>query len=126
MKKHILIVEDEVATARMLELMLRSKEYSSTCANNGLEGLDLLKADPGKYQMVLLDWMMPVMPGEQFLHEFFANPEFNEIPVILQTGLSDTPEIKQALDNGVKCCLKKPYERKELLSAIENVLKLCG
>ncbi|HTE58615.1 MAG TPA: response regulator [Verrucomicrobiae bacterium] len=65
--KHVLIVEDEKPLSHALELKLQHEGFATTVAPNGQKCLELLRAN--KYDVVLLDMMMPVMDGFQVLQK---------------------------------------------------------
>lgn len=122
MQAHILVIDDESSACRMIELMLKSKKYAATCVTNGQEGLKLLQQSPDAFQLILLDMMMPVMDGLEFMALLGVEHPFKHIPVILQTGTQCFDEINKALELGVRCCLRKPFSRTELISTIQLVL----
>lgn len=122
MQAHILVIDDEPGACRMIELMLKSKKYAATCVTNGQEGLKLLQQSPDSFQLILLDMMMPVMDGLEFMSSLNAEHPFKHIPVILQTGTQCFDEINKALELGVRCCLRKPFSRTELINTIQLVL----
>lgn len=122
MQTHILVIDDEPGARRMIELMLKSKQYAATSAIDGKEGLNLLKRTPNAFQLILLDMMMPVMDGLEFM-SLFANEEvIKDIPVVLQTGIQSIDEIDKALELGARCCIRKPFNRTELIRTIQLVL----
>src|SRR5260370_35631662 len=75
----ILIVEDDLDIRDALQEILEDEGYLPYAAANGAEALEVLDRVP-KPGLVLLDLMMPVMDGYQFLEIFRANPEFSAIP----------------------------------------------
>jgi CheY-like chemotaxis protein len=122
MSAHILIIEDEASTLSMIEMMLKSRNYQVSCACNGQEGIDLLENSADKIDLVLLDMMMPVLDGLGFLKIWHDHPKLKSIPVVLQTGLSNQNEIKQAKNLGIACCLSKPFSRAELYATVKDIV----
>lgn len=109
----ILIIEDDISIQKNLERLLKMKGYSILCANNGSEGLVKLN-ESSDIKLVLLDLMMPVMDG----HEFMASldPNFN-IPIIVLTAGRD--EVQSELVSSV---VRKPFQLAALLSKVNELL----
>ena len=83
----ILVVEDDVSTRRGLLAFLDEEGYSAVGAENGRHALDVLREiEPPS--LILLDLMMPVMDGWQFLTERAAVPRARDCPVVLLSGLA--------------------------------------
>src|SRR3954451_652607 len=100
----ILVIDDDQAMRDMLETVLLDEGYSVILARNGKEGLEL--AARQRPALVLLDLMMPVMDGWQFLDAIKQMPEFANLPVLL---LSASRQIAStAKDNPVKAYIPKP------------------
>jgi len=74
--------------------------------------------------VILLDWQMPIIGGLEALKLLKANPEIADIPVIIITGLEDDKVLEQAFDYGGVDFLQKPVMGVELMSRVDNVLKL--
>lgn len=113
MNKTILIVEDDKILQDVYKLALNSQGYDVRTANNGVEGLQLLKsAAPA---MVLLDIFMPVMDGK----EFMKNIDVNDYPgtkIIVYTNLSDSRTESEMLQLGAhKVILKASMSLQDLL-----------
>jgi CheY-like chemotaxis protein len=122
MVMHILVIDDEMMVLSSLKILLSSKDHIVSTANSGCEGLMLLKSNPGNYDIVLLDLMMPDMSGIEVLQDIKMNPILKDIPVILQTGMSDGEEIAKAKEMGVVCVLHKPHNAKEIRQLLEKIL----
>lgn len=87
----ILIVEDDPDLRGMLCDVLEAEGFPAVCAANGREALTSLQSlrDPADVCLVLLDLMMPVMSGHQFLEERKANPRLSDIPVVIMSAKWD-------------------------------------
>ncbi len=85
----ILIVEDDDDTRESLQELLELKGFRTLSAENGREGLRVLK-EAGWACVILLDWMMPVMNGRQFLRAISSDARYRDIPVIVVTAFSGT------------------------------------
>jgi signal transduction histidine kinase/DNA-binding response OmpR family regulator len=119
---NVLLVEDDAATRELMRRTLEKSGADVIEAENGQAGLERL----GETQphLIVLDLMMPVMDGFQFLSELGRNPEWRAIPVVVATAKSLTPEDCQALNGSVQKILQKDaYTRTELLGEVSSVLR---
>src|SRR4051794_16998858 len=96
---HILIIDDTESSRELLGRFLRKHGYKTSYASNGREGLDSLR--DFHPQLILLDMMMPVMDGVEFLSHLRADPTSSEIPVIVVSASSDPKMIQRATRLGV-------------------------
>lgn len=104
----ILIIEDNVVNRTLLSKILES-EYNVLEAENGKDGLDLLLARHEEITAVMLDIMMPVMDGFEFLQRV-KNYEFlKDIPIVVSTGNDDEGTEIKALEYGAWDYIIKPY-----------------
>ena len=115
--KSILIVEDEPDIRETLKELLVLEGYNVYTASNGLEGIRLLRTIPSPC-VILLDILMPVMDGNEFLKAKGNEDRIATIPVGIVSGIADTPP----LANGVAAYIKKPIEFELLL---KFVMKYC-
>lgn len=107
----VLIVEDDEDIRAAMAELLENEGFDVAVASNGLEGLEVLE-QMSLPCMVLLDLMMPVMSGEDFLKHVRQHPVFNPIPVIIVTASG-----KQPLP-GAQGILKKPFEIGDLFATV--------
>lgn len=117
MKKAVFLVEDDTSIVEALRMVLESYGYSVTVASNGLEALKLLRELSEKPRLILLDLMMPVMDGFQFLNERKLDPKLKEIPVVVFSA-DNRFESKVGNDENVVECLKKPVDIDDLLETV--------
>lgn len=110
----ILIVEDDAGIRESLHLLLESENYHVMAAANGKEALDLLKSGPHP-GLILLDLMMPVMNGWEFLDAIKEDSVVSAIPVIVVTAFSE-----EARGMQVKRVLKKPVDFDLLLTIVKQ------
>jgi diguanylate cyclase (GGDEF)-like protein len=116
----ILIVEDEVFLQTILKYELEDAGYEVCVAGDGLEGL---KAVEDRIpDLILMDVMMPGADGNEVCRRLKSAPRTRQIPIIMLTAMA-TPEDKiRSLDQGANDYVTKPFERKELLKRVENLL----
>jgi CheY-like chemotaxis protein len=112
----ILVVDDDQAMRHMLETVLLDEGYSVILARNGKEGLEQVRKQ--RPALVLLDLMMPVMDGWQFLEAIKEVPEYEDLPVLLLSASRQL--INTAKESQVKAYLSKPFELVKLLAYIEE------
>lgn len=119
----ILIVDDEPYNLEILSEYLEDCEYELTTAEDGLQALALMEDEPEKFDVVLLDRMMPGIDGLEVLKKMQAHPVLCHIPVILQTGMANKQDILDGLDAGAYYYLTKPFEGDMLLSVVKTALR---
>jgi len=115
--KNILVVEDNKEIQDSLKLALEMEGYNVFTANNGKEGLGQLSKIPTPC-MILLDLMMPVMNGWEFVDEINKNTMFTTIPIIVVSAYGDKKGTPKS--NGY---IQKPIDLDALL---DTVSKHCG
>ena len=117
--KHILIVEDEEGIVQFLKQGLEEESYRISSANNGSDGLELFKK--AKFDLVLLDWMLPKMTGIEVCQSI---REINsKIPIIFLTARDTVQETVEGLKAGANDYIKKPFSFDELLERIKVQLR---
>ena len=119
----ILIVDDESVCLDTMEMIVLSTKHKLIKAAGGKTGLEILKSHNNQIDLILLDLMMPDMYGLNVLYEIKKDEKLKNIPVVLQTGVSDRSEIDKALKYGAVAYIKKPYQRQEVLSVIDKFSK---
>lgn len=115
--KTILIVEDEKDIRDTYALALEIEGYTVVCAANGKDGLDLLPRTQGPC-LILLDLMMPVMNGWEFLKAMRKNDVLAVIPVVVVSAFGELAKCEN-----IENILKKPIELDTLLNIVK---KYCG
>lgn len=113
----ILVVDDEPFNRDIIKECLDDANYELCNAINGEDAWDQLQAEPGKFDLILLDRMMPKLDGMQVLAKIKAHPILKSIPVILQTAKSSQQDIIDGMNSGAYYYLIKPFDN-EMLSAI--------
>ena len=115
-QKEILIVEDDPNIQDVLMLALEFEGYKVVAANNGREALDLLpQLNPG---LILLDLMMPIMNGWEFVEEIKKLDSYKDIPIVVISAYSE-----RAINIECTEFVQKPLELETLLSAVKRHYK---
>jgi CheY-like chemotaxis protein len=115
--KTILVVDDELGSAEVLSLILEEEGYRTFCAVNGR--LALIQAREIVPDLVIVDYMMPLMNGAEFTRALRAEPQFVHTRVILNSGLPEAA-IRGEFDS-YDAFLRKPFKVETLL-ALANQL----
>lgn len=116
----ILIVEDELKIARIIDLQLKYAGYETELAYNGAEAIE--KANRHSFDLILLDVMMPVMDG---LTACNAIKKLHpDVKIIMLTAKDDMQDVINGLDSGADDYVTKPFKVEELLARIRaNIRK---
>src|SRR4051812_19398923 len=120
-KAAILIIDDEAQIRKLLEITLRSNDYTTDQATNAREGLVMAASHPP--DMIILDLGLPDEDGHTVLkklREWYTNP------IIILSVQSNEEDIIKALDNGANDYLVKPFRTGELLARIRTALRNAG
>ena len=118
--ERILFVDDELALIHLGQAMLERLGYRAVARTSAPEALELFRAAPQQFDLVITDQTMPQMTGETFVRELRCiRPD---IPVILCTGFSHTMTAEKARSLGINTLLMKPLVSSDLGRAIHRVL----
>ena len=116
----ILIVEDSLTQAMLLQHLLEENNYHVLTAASGKAALEVLAEQ--RPALIISDIVMPEMDGFEMTREIKKSETLKEIPVILLTALSDPEDVVRGLEAEVDFYLTKPYEKAFLLSKVESVV----
>jgi CheY-like chemotaxis protein len=117
--KTILVVDDELANAEVLSLILEEEGYRVFCASNGRQGLD--RVAEVRPDLVVLDFMMPVMNGADVGRALRASPETRHIRILMNSSMSE--EAVRAHFAEYDHFLRKPYNIDVALEVIQRLLR---
>lgn len=119
MPKRILVVDDEASILELIEYNLTAKGYDVDSSTNGEDALNRILME--KFDLVLLDQMLPKLSGIEILKKVRA--EGNSTPVIFLTAVDAEENKIEGLISGADDYITKPFSVKELLARIEVVLR---
>ena len=122
-KRTILVVEDNDLNREMMCTLIEDR-YNVLAAGNGQEALKVLRESHKKVVLILLDIIMPVMDGIEFLKVLRKDPLLSEIPVIVTTESTATGVEEKCLYLGARDFISKPYNPNVLLARINNLIQL--
>jgi adenylate cyclase len=103
----ILVIEDNKVHRDTLAASLKREGHAVTMAENGRDGLEIVKAQ--RFDVVLLDIVMPEMDGFQVLERIKADPKIRHIPVIVITAIDDIASAVRCIEMGADDFLTKPF-----------------
>jgi len=113
----VLVVDDEDSIRDVVIAILEYAGYQAAGAVNGRDAIDCLKNNQGRFRLVLLDVMMPLMNAWDVLHEVRQDPALAAIPMVLMTAGSNARQ--KAMEQGAAGYLPKPIDIDALLDTVE-------
>ena len=113
---HILVVDDDKGIRALVKEYLDQNNFITSTAENAEKALEKTKII--KFDLIILDIMMPGKSGLDFLKE---NKNFIDTPIILLTAKGEANDRIEGLETGADDYLPKPFEPKELLLRIRNI-----
>ena len=117
----VLLVEDEPAQREVLAYNLEAEGYAVRRAENGEEAM-LLVAE-ARPDLIILDWMMPIMSGIEVCRQIKTRSETRDIPVIMLSARSEEVDAVRGLDTGADDYVVKPYNLRELMARVRTQLR---
>lgn len=119
-KPKILLVDDQESVQKLLDAILKVRNYDVVYASNGLDAIEI--ALSVKPDLVLLDVMMPGMDGFKVCQALKGNSATTEIPVVFLTARGDDSDREMGKRVGASGFVKKPFRSAELLGIISNLI----
>ncbi|MGD1042736.1 MAG: response regulator [Sedimentisphaerales bacterium] len=122
-KKKILVVDDDAEIVDlMVEVLTRDGRFDVKTATSGYEaGIQTQRFRP---DCILLDYMLPDVNGNVVCHTIRKNPEFENIRIIIVSGVIKQEEIDQLLKSGAQDFIKKPFDINDLINRICATLEM--
>jgi len=121
----ILLVDDVEINREIVISLLEPMSLVIDCAENGKEAVDMYKADPFEYDLILMDLQMPVMNGYEATEQIRAL-EFDhahDIPIIAMTANVFKQDIDQCIESGMNAHISKPIDLDEVVSLLREYLQ---
>ena len=119
----ILFVDDEKSIVKLIQSKLSFLGYRATCTTDPRKALEMVKADPSAFDLVVTDMAMPHMTGDILSSELLRlRPD---LPIILCTGYSETLNEARARKIGIAGFLMKPAELSEFAVILRKTLDKC-
>lgn len=121
LQAQVLLVEDEPAQREVLTYNLQAEGFAVRCAENGEEAMAMIaEALP---DLVILDWMMPVMSGIEVCRQLKTREDTRRIPVIMLSARSEEVDTVRGLETGADDYVIKPYSINELMARARAQLR---
>ncbi|NYZ12960.1 phosphate regulon transcriptional regulator PhoB [Azospirillum sp. RWY-5-1] len=121
LKPLVLVVEDEADIVTLLTYNLEKEGFRAVAAGDGEEAL--LVAAEQTPQLVLLDWMLPLMSGLEVCRQLRRNPKTRDIPIIMLTARGEEADRVRGLNSGADDYITKPFSPTELVARVRAVLR---
>lgn len=116
--KKVLLIEDDRYISRAYQDGLERAGFQVSVSLDGREGMKSVKAD--KPDLILLDLIMPIQNGFEFLEEIKMSPEFKKIPVIILSNLGQDSDIQKGKALGVdEYLIKANFSMKEVIEKVK-------
>lgn len=121
MKPYVLIAEDDEAVIELLKYNLEKEDYEAAAAADGEEALMMIEERAP--DLLLLDWMLPKVPGIEICRRVRARSETANLPIIMLTARSEEPDRIRGLDTGADDYVTKPFSTTELIARLRAVMR---
>ena len=119
----VLVVEDEPTNREVATTILEAAGHAVCCCENGRDAVELCLDRGECFDVILMDLRMPVMDGHEAIALLRADPRTQDVPIVCVSARSLLPLDRRATVAGVNHVLTKPYRRRDLLTALDAVLK---
>jgi two-component system chemotaxis response regulator CheY len=122
-----LVVDDFATMRKIVKNVLKQINITNvTEAENGQQAFDILTRDPEDYELIVSDWIMPVMTGIEFLRACKADEKVKKIPFVMVTAEAQKDSVVEAIKGGVDNYIVKPFTPDKLREAIEKARAKAG
>ena len=121
-RKKILIVDDDLAIRRLLEVCLRTLPADQISAGEGKSALEILRRE--KIALVVTDLIMPGVGGFDLIRTMRADAALRDIPVMLLSSMGDPALPAQAEEAGVQAYFVKPFSPSQMIATARKLLGL--
>ncbi len=120
----VLVVEDEAALATMLRYNLEKQGFRVEEASDGQEALT--RISESQPDLVLLDWMLPVVSGIEVCRQIRRRPGTRDLPVIMVSARTEDQDAVRGLNTGADDYITKPFHMEALLARMRALLRRSG
>ncbi len=114
-----LIVEDSDLTRGILENILNGEGVNTLQASNGVEALEILKKEEQRIDLIMTDYMMPEMDGDELCRRIRFEMGNKSLPVIFLSAMSETSSMLKMFKSGASDYVVKPFAKEELLARVK-------
>jgi CheY-like chemotaxis protein len=117
----VLVVDDSPTILKVVSAILARHGYEPSTARDGIAGIELIKRGP-KFDLVLLDFVMPRMNGYAFCRELRSSPTHRSLPVVLMSAKGDKIRGQFVQQTGAVDAITKPFDARALVAVVEGAL----
>lgn len=117
---HILVVDDDMMSRMTAGQCVKQAGHTAAMAEGGVRALEMLQSD--KYDLVLLDLLMPDMDGFEVLGQIKENPQLKDIAVIMVSGADEAESMARCIQMGATGHLAKPLDSVSLTKLIAECM----
>ncbi|HZO95057.1 MAG TPA: response regulator [Candidatus Baltobacteraceae bacterium] len=117
----VLVADDDEGVRMLLRVLLARQGFTVLDAENGLIALETARRE--RPDLVLLDWVMPIMDGHETVRQLKRDPVTRDIPVVMLTAQSSIDDKVAGLEAGAQDFLTKPFDGRELVARLEQQLR---
>lgn len=119
--KRILIIEDDRDIVELVRYNLANEGFEVNAATDGMSGLAQLRKAPP--ELLLLDLMLPKMPGLEICKEIRRDPTLNRLPIVMLTARGEEADRVVGLEMGADDYVTKPFSPRELVARVKALLR---
>jgi len=120
-KKKIAIIEDDRNVLNLLKVILKDEGYEVYGAPTGIEIVNQLVNE--KPDLIILDLMLPLLPGEKVIDTFQQKDVITGVPVIVISGKEEKEIKESAKEIGAVAYIKKPVDREKLIELVKKYIE---
>jgi len=121
MTSRVLIIEDDPSIVEMLRYNLQKSGFDPLVAMDGEEGVMLVEEEAP--DLVILDWMLPLMSGIEVCRRIRRRPESKDLPIIMLTAKGEETDRVRGLESGADDYVVKPFSPTEMMARVRAVLR---
>lgn len=119
-----MLIEDEQDMAVMIGIRLEAAGYYVCSVSDGKDGLEAAKRDMP--DLIVLDLMLPGIDGYEICSALKGDEKYSKIPIIILTARSQKQDIDRGLASGADVYMVKPFDPRELLEKVEELIEARG
>ncbi len=119
--KRILIIEDDKDIVELVRYNLEKERFQVAWASDGLSGLAQVRKSPP--DLLLLDLMLPKLPGLEVCREIRRDPSLNRLPILMLTARGEEADRVVGLELGADDYVTKPFSPRELVARVKALLR---
>jgi CheY-like chemotaxis protein len=121
-ERHILVVDDEIVNLEIIQEYLDAPDYRLVLATSADQAWERMDSIGERYDLAILDRMMPGMSGIELLRKMKADARYRDTPVIMQTAATSPDQVREGIASGAYYYLAKPYEPETLATIVRAAL----